>query len=246
MTEQSTQVFPKENRISTHSQQVNTHYILLDDDIDVPSAYRDELHLINTANESETIVLDICTGGGVLDTAMLFNRALNTTQAHTVAIIGPTCASAGSVIALSCREWVVDDNSSLMCHTSSYGIQAKDTDIYEHANFSRKQLLKLYNNVYKGFLSEEEISDVIKGTPFYFDSDELSERLDRLMDYRMKIEQEEYPVGEDGSEQHKSLDQMIEEAVSSFYKKLKKDFEITPKVKVKATKAAKSPSPATA
>lgn len=38
---------------------------------------------------------------------------------------------------------------------------------------------------------------------------------------------------------------MIEEAVSSFYKKLKKDFEITPKVKVKATKA-KQAAPATA
>lgn len=179
----------KPSRISTTQQVANTHVIQIYEDIGHPDEYRDELNLINTSTEMDTIVLDICTDGGVLDTAMLFKRALFNTPAHTVAIIGPACSSAGSILALSCEEHVLDDTSNLMIHTSTYGLVAKDTDIYEHANFSRKQLRKLYEDVYSGFLSESDLEDVIKGTPFYFDADQLAERLENMYEYRQANQQ---------------------------------------------------------
>ncbi|RYY51295.1 MAG: hypothetical protein EOO06_00780 [Chitinophagaceae bacterium] len=177
-------LLPQKSRVSQSSQTANTYIIKVWEDIGEPSEWTEELDIINQASEIDTIVLDICSGGGILDTAMLFNRALRNTPAHTVAIIGPSAASAASVFALSCREFVLDKTSSLMIHTSTYGIMAKDTDIFEHANFSRKQLRTLYESVYRGFLSEEEIQDVIKGTPFYFDADQLEGRLDNLEEYR--------------------------------------------------------------
>lgn len=180
--------FQKPSRISSNSQIASTHIIQLYEDIGHPNEYLDELNLINNAGEQDTIVLDICTDGGVLDTAMLFKRALFNTSAHTVAVIGPSCSSAGSILALSCKEHVLDDTSSLMIHTSTYGLVAKDTDIFEHANFSRKQLRKLYEDVYSGFLSNEDLEDVIKGTPFYFDADQLAERLEKMYDYRAALE----------------------------------------------------------
>ena len=179
----------KPSRISTTQQVANTHVIQIYEDIGHPDEYRDELNLINTSTEMDTIVLDICTDGGVLDTAMLFKRALFNTPAHTVAIIGPACSSAGSILALSCEEHILDDTSNLMIHTSTYGLVAKDTDIYEHANFSRKQLRKLYEDVYSGFLSEADLEDVIKGTPFYFDADQLAERLENMYEYRRANQQ---------------------------------------------------------
>lgn len=181
-------LLPQKSRISTNSHVAHTHVIKVWEDIGEPSDWTDELDLINNSSEMDTIVLDICSGGGILDTAMLFNRALRNTPAHTVAIIGPSAASAASVFALSCREFVLDETSSLMIHTSTYGILAKDTDIFEHANFSRKQLKALYESVYRGFLTEEELQDVIKGTPFYFDADQLEERLANLNEYRQEME----------------------------------------------------------
>ena len=234
MTEQNMQMIQKESRITSHSHVINTYYINLDDDIDVPSAYREELELINNCSEDDTIVLNICTGGGVLDTAMLFHRALRNTPAHTVALIGPSCASAGSVIALSCAEWFIDDTSSLMCHTSTYGIVAKDTDIYEHANFSRKQLVKLYNNVYKGFLTDEEISDVIKGTPFYFDCDDLAIRLNNLMEYKEQLRQSERESEE--CEPQLSLEEMISKSAGEAVKKEFSNFQKKFSVQQKAPK----------
>lgn len=177
----------QKSRISTNSSVTNVHTIKLWEDIGLPSEYQEEIDLIENSGPDDTIVVDICTDGGVMDTAALFNRALRTTAAHTVAVIGPSCSSAGSIIALSCREFVIDNTSSLMLHTSSYGFHpSKDVDIYEHATFSRKSLRRLYEDVYSGFISEEQLEDVIKGQPFYFDCEELEECLTNLYNYRQE------------------------------------------------------------
>lgn len=187
MKHEELMLLPQKSRISSSHNGGMTHVIRIHEDISEPSNWSDELDLINSCSEQDTVVLDLCTAGGDLYTAMLFVRSLNSCAAHTVGIIGPEVASAGSIIGLSCREWILDDTSSLMIHTSSYGIMAKDTDIFEHANFSRQQLKRLYENVYKGFLSDDELSDVIKGTPFYFDAEHIADRLDALQEYRKSL-----------------------------------------------------------
>lgn len=184
MKHEELMLLPQKSRISSSHNGGMTHVIRIHEDISEPSNWSDELDLINGASEQDTIVLDVCSPGGYLDTAMLFHRSLNNCAAHTVAIIGPECASAASIISLSAREWILDDTSSLMIHTSSYSLGGKDTDILEHANFSRGQLKRLYEKVYSGFLSSDDLSDVIKGTPFYFSAEQIADRLDALTEYR--------------------------------------------------------------
>lgn len=235
-------IFPliqKPSRITTNSQVAHTHVIKVWEDIGAPNEWVEELDLINGASELDTIVLDICSAGGYLDTAMLFNRSLRSTAAHTIAVIGPEASSAASVFALSCREWILDETSSLMCHTSSYRIGGKDTDILEHANFSRKQLRNLYESVYSGFLSQEEIEDVIKGTPFYFDADQLAERLDNLTEYRQSKPCEcEHCCGseeedEDDQEPMPTLQEMLKSAVKEALAEQKVEEEKKAKAQVK-------------
>jgi ATP-dependent protease ClpP protease subunit len=186
------------------------------EDIGEPTEWTEELNLIDSATELDTIVLNICTHGGSGDTAALFNRALRCTAAHTVAIIGPSCASAGSIIALSAKEWILDETSSLMCHTSTYGMLAKDTDIFEHANFARKQLRSLFESVYSGFMSPDEIQDLIKGTPLYFDAEDLEGRLDNLTEYRNSKScncEECIPDNDEELDENISLEEIISEIV---------------------------------
>ena len=187
MKHEELMLLPQKSRISSSHNGGMTHVIRIHEDISEPSNWSDELDLINGASEQDTIVLDVCSPGGYLDTAMLFHRSLNNCAAHTVAIIGPECASAASIISLSAREWILDDTSSLMIHTSSYSLGGKDTDILEHANFSRGQLKRLYEKVYSGFLSSDDLSDVIKGTPFYFSAEQIADRLDALTEHRNSL-----------------------------------------------------------
>ena len=241
-------LLPQKSRISTSSQTANTYIIKVWEDIGEPMEWVEELETINNAGEMDTIVLDICSDGGYLHTAMLFNRALRACNAHTVAIIGPSAASAASVFALSCREWILDETSSLMAHTSSYKIGGKDTDILEHATFSRKQLRNLYESVYSGFLTEIEIEDVIKGTPFYFDADDLTERLDNLTIYREENEScNDESCTDCNQEPPQSLDSIVSDAVEvgveKALAKLLKKYDLTPKPdkpKVPSTKTKKA------
>lgn len=213
---------PQKSRISSSHNPGMTHVIRIWEGIGEPSEWTEEIDLINSASSEDCIVLDVCTPGGYLDTAMLFHRSLKNCAAHTIAIIGPETASAGSVIALSAREWILDDTSSLMIHTSSYSLGGKDTDILEHANFSRGQLKRLYENVYSGYLSEDELSDVIKGTPFYFSAEQISDRLESLTEYRKnqvcdceecQAAQNLEGSGEEDFEDMPTLDSIIEKAV---------------------------------
>lgn len=224
MKHEELMLLPQKSRISSSNNGGMTHVIRIHEDISEPTNWSDELDLINSCSEQDVIVLDVCSAGGYLDTAMLFHRSLNNCAGHTIAIIGPECASAASVIALSAREWILDDTSSLMIHTSSYSLGGKDTDILEHANFSRNQLKRLYEKVYSGFLSSEDLSDVIKGTPFYFSAEQIADRLDNLQEYRQS-----QPCGcgspdcgnpaqeledAEGTEDFKTIDEIVEDAVT--------------------------------
>ncbi len=218
MKHEELMLLPQKSRISSSHNGGMTHVIRIWEGIGEPSEWTEEIDLINSVGSEDCIVLDVCTPGGYLDTAMLFHRALKNCEAHTIAIIGPETASAGSVIALSAREWILDDTSSLMIHTSSYSLGGKDTDILEHANFSRNQLKRLYENVYSGYLSTEEISDVIKGTPFYFSAEQIAERLDSLTEYR-NTQTCENPDCEECGEQEQFEETSLEDIIAAAVEK---------------------------
>lgn len=243
MNQENLMLMQKPNRITTNSQVANTFIIKLWEDIVEPEHYMEELDIINGCTELDTVVLDICTAGGDGNTAALFNRALRNCAGHTVAIIGPSCSSAGSILALSCREWVLDDTSELMCHTATWGMIAKDTDIFEHANFSRKQLRKLFENVYNGFLTPTELEDLIKGTPFYFDAQQLAERLEDLTEYRNSLPCEcQNCVAQDeereDNEPMPTLKDMIKEAIDEVLTERFKKAKLAEKKAAKKTEKA--------
>lgn len=221
MKHEELMLLPQKSRISSSHNPGMTHVIRIWEGIGEPNEWTEEIDLINSVGSEDCVVLDVCTPGGYLDTAMLFHRALKNCAAHTIAIIGPETASAGSVIALSAREWILDDTSSLMIHTSSYSLGGKDIDILEHANFSRNQLKRLYENVYSGYLSTEEISDVIKGTPFYFSAEQIAGRLDSLTEYRNSQPCNNPDCQECGiaseeldEEENLTIDEIVEQAVT--------------------------------
>lgn len=226
------------SRITTqsHSLESFVHVIKIYEGIEQPSDWAEELDVINQAGQDDTIVLDLCTPGGCLSTALLFNRALTSTLAHTVAIIGPECSSAGSVIALSCQEHILDRTSELMCHTSQFGIVGKEVDIFEHVTFSRRRLEKLFNIVYSGFCTQSEINSMIDGKPMYFDGEDLENRLDNLYEYREMMHEIESEERADQGEQESfnlldEIDKRVAEGVEKALGKVLSKYDLVPKSK---------------
>ena len=162
------------------------HTIYLDEELVVPSDWRQELEVIRTAQEGDVVNLRInCAGGS--DVVMgAFVKAIAETKAHVVGHIEHMCCSAATIIFLACHSYVVSDDCEFMIHTASLMYGGKENNFYEFSTFNNKANERLMKKYYKDFLTEDEINQALKGVDFWFDSEEVIQRLEN----RDKIRQE--------------------------------------------------------
>lgn len=181
----SEEMLVKPNRILVR-QKVNTEYhVRLTRPISHEADdFDDEFQMLAQATDGDLIKFDIVTPGGSMDTAHLLCRAIHRTAAHTIGYIGPTCASAGTAIALACEEWEIDDMSSFMIHTGSYGYVGMAPHVKANVDHTDKMMERFVRLTYTGFLTEEEIMRVLDGREMYFEGQELAERLTTFAQYR--------------------------------------------------------------
>lgn len=154
-----------------------THHVYLYDTIDMPANYCQLIQELHSAHIGDKFRIYLNTPGGVVDSGIALRNAIKSTQAEVTAVLSGTVASAGTMIALSCNNIEVTDNLSFMCHEISIdNISGKFSDIKNMQNFYEKQFAKLSQDVYKNFLTNEEIEKMHNGTEIWLDGDEVMER----------------------------------------------------------------------
>ena len=163
--------------ITTIEKTVHRHDVFLDTDIGDPANYRELLALLFNCTEDDTVNLFINSHGGQLDTALAIVEGLKTTKAHVVAIIIGACHSAASIITMYCHEVAVLDNAYSMVHTASFGAQGNTGNVKAHTEFTIRQVEKLLNETYEGFLTKEELVKIKSGVEMWFDADEIRKRM---------------------------------------------------------------------
>ena len=162
------------------------HTIYIDEELVSPSEWRQELETLRTAQSGDTVHVRLNTVGGSDVVMGAFVKAIAETQAHVVGHIEHMCCSAGTIIFLACHSYVVSDDCEFMIHTASLGYGGKQNNFYEFSTFNNKANERLMRKYYKDFLTEEEINQALKGADFWFDSEEVIQRLET----RDKIRQE--------------------------------------------------------
>lgn len=173
--------------ISQAQQHYNQFIVRIHSTIGPPSEYSALLQLLDSVNEGDEVLLDLNSRGGVLDTAILISRAIRGCNGLVKARIGPTCASATTVIALACEGFETDSDSEMHIHTASFDLgYGKTPDIVAAAVHNDRKIEKFIRKTYKNLLTEEEIEQVLSGREFYLDSEELTERLERYVEERDK------------------------------------------------------------
>lgn len=88
-------------------------------------------------------------------------------------------------------QYLVFDTASFMIHESNYGSGGTASNVRRHTEHVDKKNDKFVRSTYKGFLSEEEIEDVLKGVEIYLDAEQIRERLSLREQKRMEEAQEE-------------------------------------------------------
>lgn len=138
-------------------QQGNTYEVYLTDIIEGPAEYNQFVHLLRYLEHYHTVKIFINNGGGSVDSAFMIRDALLKCQAHTIAYVSGTVASAATVIALSCKELIVSPFLSFMSHNYFHGVQGTGNQVKDYVDFTDRELKRAFRLIYANFLTEEEI-----------------------------------------------------------------------------------------
>jgi ATP-dependent protease ClpP protease subunit len=156
---------------------VSQYDVFIDRDIGDPQDYRDLNYLLNTAKQHDQFNFYINSPGGQLNTALMIIEGLKCTEAETIAIIQGECHSAASMIMMYCDEIIVLDSAHALIHTGTYGLIGNTSNVKAQTEFTTKRVEKLIDDTYTGFLTPDELEKVKIGVEFWFDSDEIRQRL---------------------------------------------------------------------
>jgi ATP-dependent protease ClpP protease subunit len=145
--------------------------------------YSKLLDFLYSATESDQVDMFFATPGGMMESCRAILDAMAITKAHIRGIHVGSASSAGSMILLGCDEQIILPGATMMIHTASHGYGGTDNNINAYASFSNKWVNKFVHEVYEGFLSEDEIEKVIMGMEFWFDAEQIIERLQKRKEY---------------------------------------------------------------
>lgn len=165
--------------------------VFLDENIREAKYYRTVLQGIDSLGEGDLVLLNINSYGGQLDGAIAIINAIENTDADVHASIEGVAASAASLIALASPSISVSPYATMMVHAATFGAFGKQSDVISHASFVDKQVRNLMGSVYKDFLTDKELEEVIMGKELWFDAEEIVRRLElraELQEKRAKAE----------------------------------------------------------
>ena len=169
--------------IKSVRQDVFSHQVSFDKQIGEPHLYRELINLLYMADESTEFNFLFNTPGGSLSAGMAIIEAIKGSEALVRGIVTGECHSCGSLLLLNCHEIIVTDSAHMLVHTANGGYGGNTHMVQGHADFSTKMINKLLDNTYAGFLTPKELEDVKRGIEYWFDADEIRERLKNRFEY---------------------------------------------------------------
>ena len=176
----------KPSRLQVKETVFNTYDYKLFGEITEVDDYFDLIDALNYASPDDEFIIRIHSGGGLLGTADVIINAIQNTQARVHGHIESLCGSAATIIFLNCHSYSISPRSEFFVHTASSGTIGKEHENYASIMFDRKRVHKMIRDAYEGLLTDEEIDNVLKGQDYYFDADELGERLENFTEFQQK------------------------------------------------------------
>lgn len=171
--------FPGKEQIRSYKRgmQISVYDFYIIDEIGEPEKYLDMIHTLNTAEPHDTVFIHLNSRGGDLYTTVQILAAMNSTQARTVTTLEGQACSAATFIFLAGDTKMVNPNCTFMIHNYSQTTAGKGNEVVQHIGYMNEYFGRLSRDIYKDFLTEEELSTVISGTDLWLHSHEVVQRL---------------------------------------------------------------------
>lgn len=158
--------------------------IYLFNELEWPHIYSPLCDLIRNAPHHMEVNIRIQCYGGQIDTLIPLYTAIKESPAYIKGVIERSCASAATMLFLSCDGWGVNPYSTMMFHAYSSGYYGKRNENISDFEFNKEHLDTLVYDMYEGFLTKKEIDQVLDGKDLHFGYEEIIVRLEKLQKYR--------------------------------------------------------------
>lgn len=176
---------PQPERKVKHYKQVipvSIHHFYVIEEIKGVDYYLNMINTIRTAEQHDTIFMYLNTPGGSLHTAVQIISAIRQSAATVVTCLEGEVCSAGTMLFLAGHKHVVSPNCTFMIHNYSQGAYGKGNDLTNQVNFTASNFAELAQDIYGGFLTDEEIQLVLGGKDYWMGSKEVARRVgDKLI-----------------------------------------------------------------
>lgn len=237
----------KPSQVITNTMQYTEYNLYLHGKIGDPDDFMEHFSVFKMAGEGDVIRLYVTSEGGSLSTGMEYIRHMRECRAPVIGVLGVEVASMASAIALECDEIEVDEMTTMLIHSFSYGAMGSEASIYNQATFNNKLNERWIRKHYSDFLDENQLSDVFKGVDILLDSDQIVERWEAMQEARGEEACDDESCTDCNQEPPQSLDSIVSDAVEVGVEKalvkLLKKYDLTPKPdkpKVPSTKTKKA------
>ena len=167
----------------------NLYEFYLSGEIEEASEYTEWFDTIRNARSTDTIKIYINSGGGDLYTALQFLRVMSETDAHVITSVEGACMSAATMIFLHGDEFEVTPHSLFMFHNYSAGVFGKGGEMFDQLQFERAWSENFLSEVYKDFLTPEEIQSMLHNKDIWMTSEQVMARIELLL-VKMAAQQE--------------------------------------------------------
>ena len=146
-------------------------------EIGSPDEYIEWFDAIRHASETDAVKIYINSYGGDLFTAIQFLRVLSDTAATVVCSVEGACMSAATMIFLTADHFEVTPHSIFMFHNYSGGVGGKGGEMIDQLQHERKWSERLMKEIYKDFMTNDEIKAMLDNKDIWMDGEEVVKRL---------------------------------------------------------------------
>lgn len=169
--------------IRTITQQIHSHIIFIDDDILAPSNYRDVIHCLATCSENDSVNMLVNSSGGRTDAIWQIIEAMKGCRGEVAVTVIGAAYSAASMLACMADNCYIADSAEFMLHTAHYGSIGTVPNVKGQTDFATRQINRLLDQAYKGFLTDKELEELKNGREYWFDAEESQKRMVKRYKY---------------------------------------------------------------
>lgn len=177
------------NSFTKHLATIHEFYLL--GDVETADNYIDWFDTIRHAGENDVIKIYVNSYGGDLFAAIQFMRVIAETNATVVVSVEGACMSAATMIFMCADSVEVTPHSMFMFHNYSGGAFGKGGEMLDQLVHERKWSERLLNEIYEGFMSEEEIEAMLNNKDIWMDGEEVVKRISDKLKLKAEAAEEQ-------------------------------------------------------